>query len=126
MIERRPGMWWGAAIEAPNPGELARFYSDLLGWPVVHEEEGTAVLGTPGGMTFMVFQRADGYVPPVWPPGPGDQRPMMHLDFQVADLEASVAAAVGLGASVANSQPNPNVRVMVDPVGHPFCLCLDE
>jgi hypothetical protein len=34
-------MWWGAAIEAPDPA-LAAFYSMLLDWPVVHKEPGTA------------------------------------------------------------------------------------
>lgn len=119
-------MWWGAAIEAPDPSALARFYSDLLGWPVVHEEGGTAVLATPGGANFIVFQQADGYAAPVWPPESGDQRPMMHLDFQVADLDASVVAAADLGAVLADIQPNPKVRVMFDPAGHPFCLCLDD
>ena len=61
-------MWWGTAIEAPDPGALARFYSYLLDWPVVHEEPGTAVLAAPGGSSFVVFQQADGYRAPVWPP----------------------------------------------------------
>jgi catechol 2,3-dioxygenase-like lactoylglutathione lyase family enzyme len=119
-------MWWGTAIEAPDPGALARFYSGLLGWPVGHEEPGTAILAGPGGSTFIVFQQADGYAPPAWPPADGQQRPMMHLDFQVGDLESAVADAVGLGASVAQLEPQDNVRVLLDPAGHPFCLVLDE
>jgi catechol 2,3-dioxygenase-like lactoylglutathione lyase family enzyme len=119
-------MWWGAAIEAPDPGALARFYSELLGWPVGHEEPGTAVLAVPGGSSFLVFQQATGYQPPAWPPEPGRQRPMMHLDFQVGDLEAAVAEALALGASLATSQPQENVRVLLDPAGHPFCLCRDD
>ena len=119
-------MWWGPAIEAPDPSALASFYSRLLGWPVAHEEPGTAIVPAPGGSTFLVFQRADGYREPVWPPVDGQQRPMMHLDFQVADLEEATAEAVALGARVADAQFRENVRVMLDPVGHPFCLCLDE
>ncbi|GHJ48334.1 glyoxalase [Catellatospora sp. TT07R-123] len=119
-------MWWGAAIEAPDPAALAQFYADLLGWPIVHTEPGTAVLGTPGGVSFLVFQQADGYQAPTWPPGPGDQRPMMHLDFQVGDLDDAVAEAVALGATVAAAQPRENVRVLFDPAGHPFCLCRDD
>lgn len=126
MQSRMPGMWWGAAIEAPDPAVLARFYSNLLGWPIGHEEPGTAVLAAPGGSSFLVFQQATGYQPPAWPPGPGDQRPMMHLDFQVGDLESAVAEAVALGASVAATQPQENVRVLFDPAGHPFCLCRDD
>ena len=50
---------------------------------------------------------------------------MMHFDFQVADLDLAVAEAVALGATVADDQPNEHVRVLLDPAGHPFCVCLD-
>lgn len=118
-------MWWGATIEAPDPGVLARFYSELLGWSVVDEETGTVVLAAPGS-AFLVFQQAPGYRPPVWPPEDGEQRPMMHLDFQVGDLDSAVAEAIALGATPAATQPHENVRVLLDPAGHPFCLCREE
>jgi predicted enzyme related to lactoylglutathione lyase len=120
------GMWWGAAIEAPNPAALANFYSQLLGWPVTYEEPGTAVLSAPEGQIYVVFQEASDYEPPVWPPHPERQRPMMHLDFQVGDLDSAVAEAVALGATVAQHQPRQNVKVLFDPAGHPFCLCREE
>lgn len=125
MESRSGGMWWGTAIEAPDPGILARFYAKLLGWPIVHEEPGTAIVATPNG-SFFVFQEATDYRAPVWPPVEGEQRPMMHLDFQVGDLESAVAEAVVLGATLATHQPQKNVRVLQDPVGHPFCLVVDE
>jgi hypothetical protein len=74
----------------------------------------------------MVFQLAEDYTPPVWPAAPGDQRTMMHLDIQVADLDAATADAVALGARAAEFQPQDNVRVLLDPAGHPFCLCRDD
>jgi len=120
------GMWWGTALEAPDPAALARFYSDLLGWPIGHEEPDAAILAPPQGSVYIVFQQATDYRPPVWPPADGAQRPMMHFDFQVGDLEAAVADAVALGASVADHQPQANVRVLLDPAGHPFCLCLNQ
>lgn len=119
-------MWWGTAIEAPDPRALAAFYSKLLGWPVVHEDLGTAIVKPPQDSVFMVFQLAEDYVPPVWPPAPGEQRTMMHLDIQVEDLDAAVADAVALGARVAGFQPQDNVRTLLDPAGHPFCLCRDD
>jgi hypothetical protein len=44
----------------------------------------------------------------------------------VGDLDSAVAEAVALGASVADTQPQDNVRVLRDPAGHPFCLCRDD
>lgn len=119
-------MWWGTAIEAPDPAALAAFYSELLGWPIVHEAPGTVVVAAPEGSIYVVFQEAIDYERPVWPPERGRQRPMMHFDFQVADLHAAVAEAVALGATLAEHQPQANVRVLFDLAGHPFCLCLDE
>jgi hypothetical protein len=49
----------------------------------------------------------------------------MHFDFQVGDLDTAVAEAVELGATIAQFQPNDNLRVLIDPAGHPFCLCLE-
>ena len=126
MRSRINGMWWGTAIEAPDPGALARFYSELLGWPIGHEEPGTAILAAPEGSIYIVFQQATGYQAPVWPPVDGAQRPMMHFDFQVGDLDVAVADALALGATLAGAQPQEKVRVLLDPAGHPFCLCLDD
>lgn len=123
MRGRSTEHWWGTAIEAPDPAALATFYSKLLDWPVVHEEPGTSIVQPPQGSVFMVFQQATDFVPPVWPPEPGQQRTMMHLDIQVTDLSDAVADAVALGARLATSQPQENVRVLLDPAGHPFCLC---
>jgi len=119
-------MWWGTAVEAPDPGALARFYSELLGWPIGHEEPGTAIVAAAPEGPFLVFQQAPGYHAPVWPPVDGQQRPMMHFDFQVGDLDAAVAEAVALGATLATEQPQEHVRVLLDPAGHPFCLCRDD
>jgi hypothetical protein len=116
-------MWWGTAIESPDPAALGSFYSKLLDWPVVHEEPGTSVVKPPQESVFMVFQVAGDYVRPVWPPVAGEQRTMMHLDIEVEDLDLAVADAVALGAELAESQPQDNVRVLLDPAGHPFCLC---
>jgi len=126
MRSRMGGMWWGTAIEAPDPGALAHFYSELLDWPIGHEEPGTAILAAPQGSIYIVFQQATDYQAPIWPPAAGEQRPMMHFDFQVGDLDSAVAEALALGATLAEHQPQNNVRVLFDPAGHPFCLCLDE
>ena len=41
------------------------------------------------------------------------------------DLAASTAWAEEAGATLAAFQPQERVRVLFDPVGHPFCLFTD-
>jgi catechol 2,3-dioxygenase-like lactoylglutathione lyase family enzyme len=126
MRGRAADMWWGTAMETPDPAAAAMFYSSLLDWPVVHQGPSTSVLKPPQESVFMVFQLAEDYVRPTWPPVGGQQRTMMHLDVQVGDLDAAVVDAESLGAKLADSQPQANVRVMFDPDGHPFCLCQES
>ena len=47
---------------------------------------------------------------------------MMHLDIGVDDLSMAGAYALASGASLAEWQPQEDVRVYLDPAGHPFCL----
>jgi hypothetical protein len=118
--------WWGVVLEAPDPHALARFYSSLLGWEIAKEDAEGAAIAPPEGVAYLGFQISDGYVRPVWPAQEGAQRITMHLDFEVVDLHAAVAHALELGAEEADHQPQENVRVMLDPAGHPFCLYVDS
>jgi catechol-2,3-dioxygenase len=113
-------------LEAPDAPALARFYSDLLGWEIASSEREYATMGPTDGVAYLAFQTAPDYKRPVWPARDGAQQMMMHLDFQVSDLEAAVTHALELGTQEAEHQPQSNVRVILDPVGHPFCLYLDE
>ncbi|MEU0750949.1 VOC family protein, partial [Streptomyces albogriseolus] len=56
------------------------------------------------------------------PSGASEQQMMTHLDIEVDDLTSAVERAVALGATEADYQPQDDVRVLFDPVGHPFCL----
>ena len=117
--------WWGVVLDAPDARELARFYATLLGWEVAGEEPAWATIGPTDGVAYLAFQTSPGYERPVWPSADGAQQMMMHLDFQVDDLDAAVTHAVILGAQQAEHQPQDDVRVLLDPAGHPFCLYLD-
>ncbi|MGW0431827.1 VOC family protein [Micromonospora sp. NPDC003197] len=117
--------YWGVVLDAPNGLALARFYASLLGWRMVKEEDDWAVVAPAEGVAYLAFQTAVGYVPPVWPQAQGAQQMMLHLDFEVSDLTAAVAHALELGAREADHQPQDNVRVLLDPAGHPFCLYVD-
>ena len=109
-------------LGTPDPRALAAFYRDLLGWEIVADRPEWVVLRPPGGGTGLSFQIEDDHVPPVWPPRPGEQQMMMHLDIRVADLGAAAARVESRGARLADHQPQDDVRVYLDPAGHPFCL----
>jgi hypothetical protein len=48
----------------------------------------------------------------------------MHFNFQVDDLPFTVEEAIRAGASKAASQyGGEHFVTMLDPEGHPFCLC---
>jgi catechol 2,3-dioxygenase-like lactoylglutathione lyase family enzyme len=117
--------WWGVVLEAPDGQALARFYSDLTGWPIAKTEPGGAAIQVPGTSSYLAFDDSPDYTPPAWPAAAGQQRQMMHIDIAVDDLAAAVADAVELGATLAEFQPQDDVRVLLDPAGHPFCLYLD-
>jgi catechol 2,3-dioxygenase-like lactoylglutathione lyase family enzyme len=109
-------------LDAPDVAALADFYVRLLGWTVDVAEPDWIKISGPDGGTALSFQTEAAYVRPTWPAGPGDQQMMLHLDIQVDDLEAAVAHALEQGATLAESQPQDDVRVFLDPAGHPFCL----
>jgi len=114
--------WWGSVLEAPDPRALARFYSALLGWPIADEADEWCTIKDPRAEVYLGFHVSAEFVPPVWPPAEGAQQAMGHLDLEVTDVEQAVALAQAHGARLAEFQPQDDVRVMLDPVGHPFCL----
>ncbi len=109
-------------LGAPDPRGLAEFYRAMLDWEVKESEPEWARIGPRGDRGRLSFQLEESHVPPTWPAGPGDQQMQVHLDIGVSDLDSGVVAAQALGASLAGHQPQDDVRVMLDPAGHPFCL----
>ena len=118
--------WWGVVLESRDGVALANFYASVLGWPIVKQEPDEAAIQVPGTSSYLAFETSPNYLPPVWPAADGQQQMMMHVDVAVDDLDAAVAHAVELGATIAGYQPQEDVRVMLDPAGHPFCLYLDH
>ncbi len=126
MALRTKTQWWGVALDAADARELAHFYARLLGWQIFDEDEtGAAVAPSEDAGYNIAFQTETKYVRPVWPAVDGEPQMSMHLDIAVDDLEEAVEYAVEVGAELATFQPQDDVRVMLDPAGHPFCLYLD-
>lgn len=110
-------------IDCPAPRDLVRFYSELADLTVLYDEDTYGGLETANG-SHIYFQQVQDYQRPDWPNGTPQQ---FHLDFRVDDLATSVAAARALGATEASFQPgNGAYVVMLDPAGHPFCLCPEK
>ena len=125
MTDTPRTLFAGVVLDAPQPRALARFYQRLLAWEIVSEDDTWVQLKPPGGARpSLSFQLEPLYRPPAWPAREDAPQMQSHLDIQVDDLEAAVAFAVAEGAKLADFQPQEGVRVLLDPVGHPFCLFL--
>lgn len=112
-------------VDCGDAEGLRDFYAKLLLWEPCRLYDLPAVRSK-GGVVFLFAQEED-YVPPVWPEEEGRQQKQMHFDFQVQDVPAAVRRAVELGAVKARAQfGGAHFTTMLDPSGHPFCLCAKE
>ncbi|MEU4225947.1 VOC family protein [Nonomuraea sp. NPDC026600] len=111
-------------LDCAEPMELARFYSRLLGWPILEgSDEEWAVVSNGGAPARLAFQQVADYRPPVWPSA--DRPQQAHIDVTVDDMDKAEAAVLEIGATKHEYQPSEgdSFRVFLDPEGHPFCLC---
>jgi hypothetical protein len=129
-------------FDCSDAHEMARFYGGLLGWEPTAVEPGWVLMRHPQGGTGLSFQKIEGYERPMWPEEPGRQQKMIHLDVQVTPpggdskgggyseeegqtaLEEAVSLALSLGGTLAERQFRTDLRVVLDPSGHPLCLFL--
>ncbi len=117
------------ALDCPDPIALADFYAQLTGSTVeplgdFPPRDVTWIELLSEGKPTLGFQKVDAFVAPTWPEGPVPQQ--IHIDFAVDDLDGAEQWALSLGASKSPFQPGTTFRVFLDPVGHPFCLVLDQ
>ncbi|KMM46136.1 glyoxalase [Cellulomonas sp. A375-1] len=118
-------------IGTDDPALLADFYARLLGGRVTAQDPphgddagwAQVATGDPGrpGLTLN-FEHERQFRRPTWPASPDGQNATQHLDVLVEDLAAATAWAIRCGAVLAAAQPQQDVRVLLDPSGHPFCL----
>lgn len=110
-------------LSAADVPALSSFYAALLGYAVDDEDPEWHYLRAPDGTVALSVQHEPTHVPPVWPQTADDQQMQAHLEIRVdGELEAALERAVSLGARAAAYQPQDDVRVCLDPAGHPFCL----
>ncbi|KPU44012.1 glyoxalase-like domain protein [Oxobacter pfennigii] len=112
-------------IDCDDQEKLCEFYYKLLGWEK-RTMFGRPALCSSSGIIFL-FIEEESYSPPIWPEENDRQQKQMHFDFQVPDVVSAVEYALSLGATKALSQFGGNEFVtMIDPAGHPFCLCAKD
>jgi hypothetical protein len=130
MVQPLPSLQLTAiTVATPAPRELAQFYATLLAGEIIAsdpadpgqpEQAGWAQVRTTN--LTLNFEFEQHWRVPSWPAEAECQTATQHLDILVDDLDSAVRWAVACGARTAVFQPQDNVRVMLDPVGHPFCL----
>ena len=103
-------------LDCEDAPALAEFWSGLLEVAVAPaEDDGWASLEPTAAGLRLAFQQVTRHR------APGRGRPQqLHLDVQVADLDAGQARVVALGGALLRD--GGGYRVFTDPAGHPFCL----
>jgi predicted enzyme related to lactoylglutathione lyase len=104
--------------DAPDIAALADFYVGMAGMTQRYADDEWVTLTSADGWRFGI-QYAPDHVPPQWPDSAHPQQ--MHVDFQVADIDAAAERAEGLGARRLGG--GETWHTLADPAGHPFDLC---
>ena len=108
-------------VDASDPGRLARFWGEVLGWPVIDEEDrGFSWISASGDYTanpMIVFV-------PV--PEAKSVKNRVHLDVNPSgnDQDVELQRLLALGATRADVGQSDDVPwvVLADPEGNEFCL----
>lgn len=122
--------WYSVVIESVDPGSLARWWAQALGWDVAYESEGEVVI-------VPAWAREAAVTTPFHRQGPGlvfvrvshrkSAKNRLHLDFaphssddrggEIERLRDLGATAVDVGQSESSSW-----TVLADPEGNEFCV----
>lgn len=113
--------WQCLCIDAVDPASLGRWWSELLGWRITHEEDDELVLepakGSPedGVSPDLLFLRV---------PEPKTVKDRLHIDLRPEDQAAEVERAEALGARRVDIGQGPDTSwvVLADPEGNEFCI----
>ena len=107
-------------IDSRDPGSLASFWQEALGWRRTHDTDDEVVLEPPEGSP------QDGVAPDLlFLRVPEDKagKNRLHLDLRPDDQDAEVERLLGLGATrVDLGQGDVSWVVLADPEGNEFCV----
>ncbi len=116
-----PGLRWQCVcVDTTDPGPIAGFWQQVLGWRRTHETDTEIVLEPPAGSP------EDGVSPDllfVRVPEAKATKNRLHLDLRPVDQDAEVARLESLGARrVDIGQEDVSWVVMADPDDNEFCV----
>jgi predicted enzyme related to lactoylglutathione lyase len=109
------------SIDSNDPGRLATFWADVLGWRRTYDSDDEVVLEPPKGSP------EDGVAPDLLflrvPEGKSVKN-RLHLDLRPDDQDAEVRRVEGLGARRVSVGQGADVTwvVLADPEGNEFCI----
>lgn len=105
-------------VDCSDAKAMVRFYEEAFGGSADPDFPNLDCIRVDG--LLILFRELDGWTRPTWP-GSNIQ---MHLEIYVDDLHQAEVRLVELGASrpVAQDSANPELVVLTDPAGHPFCI----
>jgi catechol-2,3-dioxygenase len=109
--------WHAVAVDATDPARLGRWWAEVLGLRILHEEADDVVVGG-GGQPTLHFTRSD-------QPTPGRNR--LHLDLEPDDRDAEVERLVNMGARHVDIGQDDHGRMMLaDPEGNEFRVLMSS
>jgi uncharacterized protein len=115
-LVNEPGSWCWSQLMSPDKALSVRFYGDAFGWTLQQHPEWGEYLALGDGEIAAVSQ--------IGTDTPAEVPPSWQVVFMVADVEATLARAQELGASVTtppvDAGPGARAADLVDPQGAAF------
>lgn len=113
--------WQCMSVDAKDPQAIGRWWAELLGWRITHDEPDEVVLEPPAGSP------QDGVSPDILflrVPEDKQVKNRLHIDLRPDDHDAEVARAEQLGATRVDVGQGDDVTwvVLADPEGNEFCI----
>ena len=109
-----PSTWEQIVVDAEDPGRLARWWAEALGYVLVTDlPDEVEIRRTPDTLPGLLFTPS---------PDAKAAKNRLHIDLRPDDQEAEVERLVDMGARPVDiGQQNSAWVVLADPEGNEFC-----
>jgi hypothetical protein len=107
--------WEQIVVDSEDPGRLARWWAEALGYQIVHEEaDEVEIRRSADEMPGLLFGTS---------PDPKTVKNRLHIDLRPDDQESEVERLVNMGARPVDiGQHDVSWVVLADPEGNEFCV----